>query len=49
VCMLIIRIPCIFNVLKANQLFPFSISLSHTLSLRFHLHEKKKLFGTRAE
>ena len=27
VCSLIIRIPCIFNVLKANQLFPSSIFL----------------------
>lgn len=28
--LLIIRIPCIFNVLKANQLFPFPFFLSFT-------------------
>lgn len=29
---LIIRIPCIFNVLKANQLFPFHFPPVHSLS-----------------
>lgn len=34
---LIIRIPCIFNVLKANQLFPFPFSFSRSFTFSFHL------------
>lgn len=39
---LIIRIPCIFNVLKANQLFPFSILLS---LIHFHFISSSENFS----